>query len=149
MLYCKGFHCLFEVLAAAEIPADEISLSVYVFPLTHRRGKEVTILLVILNTAKCFTYIFVHVVILLLILMIFVYLSAEKTQNGTAMVFLFSVMLFLSVKGCDKAMHLALDGKRGFVYTLRPKGKNNRSFFTVYNTNRQPNFRFEKILSAY
>ena len=56
--------------------------------------------------------------------MISVCLSAEKTQNGTAMVFLFSVMLFLSVKGCGNAMHLALDGKCGFVYTLRPKGKN-------------------------
>ena len=65
------------------------------------------------------------------------------------MVFLFSVMLFLSVKGCDKAMHLALDGKCGFVYTLRPKGKNNRLFSTVYNINRQPNFLFEKILSTY
>ena len=81
--------------------------------------------------------------------MIFVCLSAEKKQNGTAMVGLLFVANVLSVKGCDKAMHLALDGKRGFVYTLRPKGKNNRLFFTVYNTNRQPDFLFEKILSAY
>ena len=60
-MHCKGFHCLFKVLAAAEIPADEISLSVYVFPLTHRRGKEIAILFVILNTAKCFAHIFVHI----------------------------------------------------------------------------------------
>ena len=40
------------------------------------------------------------------------------------MVSLLFVMRFLSVKGCGNAMHLALDGKRGFVYTLRPKGKN-------------------------
>ena len=66
MLYCKGFHCLFEVLAAAEIPADEISLSVYIFLFTYRRGKEVTILFIILNTAKCFTHIFVHIDLLLL-----------------------------------------------------------------------------------
>ena len=149
ILHGKGFHCLFKVLAAAEIPANKISLSVYVFPLTYRRGKEIAILLVILDAAKCFTRIFVHVLILLLILMIFVYLSAEKTQNGTAEVGLLFVMLFLSVKGCGNAMHLALDGTRGFVYTLRPKGKNNRLFFTVYNTNRQPDFLFEKILSAY
>ena len=55
--------------------------------------------------------------------MISVCLSAEKKQNGTAEVGLFSVKNILSVKGCDKAMHLALDGKCGFVYTLRPKGK--------------------------
>ena len=40
------------------------------------------------------------------------------------MVGLLFVTLLLSVKGCGNAMHLALDGKRGFVYTLRPKGKN-------------------------
>ena len=64
--------------------------------------------------------------------MISVCLSAEKTQNGTAMVFLFSVMLFLSVKGCGNAMHLALDGKCGFVYTLRPKGKNDSIALTPF-----------------
>ena len=56
--------------------------------------------------------------------MIFVCLSAEKKRNGTAIVGLLFVMRFLSVKGCGNAMHLALDGKCGFVYTLRPKGKN-------------------------
>ena len=66
MLHCKIFHCLFKVLAAAEIPADEISLSVHVFPFAYRRGKEIAILFIILNTAKCFAHIFVHINLLLL-----------------------------------------------------------------------------------
>ena len=62
----------------------------------------------------------------------FVFLSAEKTKNGTAMVGLLFVALFLSVKGCDRAMHLALDEKCGFVYTLRPKGKNDSIALTPF-----------------
>ena len=62
----------------------------------------------------------------------FVCLSAEKKQNGTAMVGLLFVANILSVKGCDRAMHLALDGKRGFVYTLRPKGKNDSIALTPF-----------------
>ena len=48
------------------------------------------------------------------------------------MVGLLFVTLLLSVKGCGNAMHLALDGKRGFVYTLRPKGKNDSIAFTPF-----------------
>ena len=59
-------------------------------------------------------------------------LSAEKKQNGTTEVGLLFVMLFLSVKGCGNAMHLALDGKGGFVYTLRPKGKNDSIALTPF-----------------
>lgn len=67
MLYGKGFHGFLEVLSASEIPAYVIRLPSHILMSAYRRGKEISILLVILIAAigylHCF---FVHSIILLI-----------------------------------------------------------------------------------
>ena len=57
-LYGDGFHRVFKILAAAEIPADIICLPAHGFPFTDGRSEDIAIF-VIFAAVKCFLY-YVH-----------------------------------------------------------------------------------------
>ena len=52
---CKPFHSLLEILSATEISADKIGFPADASPFADRRGKEIAIFLVLLDTAVSFT----------------------------------------------------------------------------------------------
>jgi hypothetical protein len=83
----KPFHSFLEILPALEVSADVIRPTADTSPFADRRGKEIAISLVLLDTAvsfALFSYCFHFDFSSPFLINFFVCLSARKKQNGNA-----------------------------------------------------------------